>query len=204
MSRLPSPPSGEHLSVLAQPAVDALLTDPDGIYIDVTFGRGGHSKLLLERLSQNGRLIALDRDPLAVGSARSITDQRFHVEHTAFSRLRVTLATLSVLQVQGVLFDLGVSSPQIDDASRGFSLRADGPLDMRMDTSRGETAAEWLARAPIEELTQVIRNYGEERFAASIAKAIVARRADATSGRARPISTTWSRRVPTPSNESHS
>ena len=108
MSRLPSPPSGEHLSVLAQPAVDALLTDPDGIYIDVTFGRGGHSKLLLERLSQNGRLIALDRDPLAVGSARSITDQRFHVEHTPFSRLRVTLATLSVLQVQGVLFDLGV------------------------------------------------------------------------------------------------
>ena len=190
MSRLPSPPSGEHLSVLAPPAIDALLTDPDGTYVDATFGRGGHSKLLLERLSQNGRLIALDRDPLAVAAARSIIDQRFHVEHTPFSRLRVTLETLSVVQVQGVLFDLGVSSPQIDDASRGFSLRADGPLDMRMDTSRGETAAEWLARAPIEELTQVIRDYGEERFAASIAKAIVARRADATSGRARPISTT--------------
>ena len=191
MSSLPPSPSlGEHHAVLAQPAVDAVLTNPDGTYVDATFGRGGHSKLLLERLSQNGRLIALDRDPLAVGSARSISDRRFHVEHTPFSRLRVTLETLSILRVHGVLFDLGVSSPQIDDASRGFSLRSDGPLDMRMDTSRGETAAEWLARAPIEELAQVIRDYGEERFAASIAKAIVARRADSTSGVARPLSTT--------------
>ena len=190
MSHLPSPPSGEHRSVLAQSAVDAVLTDPDGTYVDATFGRGGHSRLLLERLSQNGHLIALDRDPLAVSSARLIVDPRFHVEHTPFSRLRVTLDTLSIVRVQGVLFDLGVSSPQIDDPARGFSLRADGPLDMRMDTSRGETAADWLARASIEELTQVIRDYGEERFAASIAKAIVARRTDSTSGGARPLSTT--------------
>ena len=175
---------------MTQPAVDAVLTDPDGTYVDATFGRGGHSKLLLERLSQNGRLIALDRDPLAVGEARLIADRRFHVEHTPFSRLRVTLETLSISRVHGVLFDLGVSSPQIDDASRGFSLRADGPLDMRMDTSGGETAAAWLARAPVEELAQVIRDYGEERSASSIAKAIVARRAGSTPGGARPLSTT--------------
>lgn len=190
MPRPLSPIAGEHSSVLARPAVDALLTDPDGIYIDATFGRGGHSRLILQRLSPNGRLIALDRDPLAVDAARSISDPRFHAEHTPFSRLRATLDTLSVSQVQGVLFDVGVSSPQIDDPSRGFSLRADGPLDMRMDSTRGETAAEWLARASFEELTQVIRDYGEERFAAPIAKAIVARRAEAVTGGAPPLSTT--------------
>src|ERR671912_1612438 len=190
MSHPSSPLAGEHISVLAQPAVDALLTNPDGIYVDATFGRGGHSHLILEQLSSNGRLIALDRDPLAVDAAHSIADPRFHVEHTPFSQLRVTLHALSVQRVHGVLFDLGVSSPQIDDPSRGFSLRADGPLDMRMDPSRGQTAAEWLARAPLEELTQVIRDYGEERFAASIAKAIVARRTDAATGGARPLATT--------------
>src|SRR5918993_1476729 len=190
MSHPSSPLAGEHISVLAQPAVDALLTNPDGIYVDATFGRGGHSHLILEQLSSNGRLIALDRDPLAVDAARSIADPRFHVEHTPFSQLRVTLHALSVQRVHGVLFDLGVSSPQIDDPSRGFSLRANGPLDMRMDPSRGQTAAEWLARAPFEELAQVIREYGEERFAASIAKAIVARRTDAATGGARPLATT--------------
>ncbi|MEO8188270.1 MAG: 16S rRNA (cytosine(1402)-N(4))-methyltransferase RsmH [Burkholderiaceae bacterium] len=190
MSRPPSPLAGEHHPVLAQPAVDALLTDRDGIYVDATFGRGGHSRLILERLAPNGRLIALDRDLLAVDAAQSIADPRFHVKHTPFSRLRVTLDSLSITRVQGVLFDLGMSSPQIDDPSRGFSLRVDGPLDMRMDTSRGETAANWLARATFEELAQVIRDYGEERFAASIAKAIVARRADATTGGGRPLSTT--------------
>ena len=190
MPHLSSPLAGEHTPVLAQPAVDALLTNRDGIYVDATFGRGGHSRLILERLSPNGRLIALDRDPLAVDAARSIADARFHVEHTPFSRLRVTLHAMGVQRVQGVLFDLGVSSPQIDDPSRGFSLRADGPLDMRMDPSRGQTAAEWLARAPFEELAQVIRDYGEERFAASIAKAIVARRADAATSGAQPLATT--------------
>ncbi len=190
MSRPSSPLAGEHHSVLVQPAVDALLTDRDGTYVDATFGRGGHSRLILERLSRNGRLVALDRDPTATEAARSIADPRFHVEHTPFSRLRVTLDALSIARVHGVLFDLGMSSPQIDDASRGFSLRADGPLDMRMDPSRGETAAEWLARAPFEELTQVIRDYGEERFAASIAKAIVARRTDAKTSGGRPLATT--------------
>ena len=147
-------------------------------------------QLILERLAPNGRLIALDRDPLAVDAARvdrrSSFSRRAHAVFTAASHARA----LSITRVHGVLFDLGVSSPQIDDPSRGFSLRADGPLDMRMDTSRGETAAEWLARAPFEELAQVIRDYGEERFAASIAKAIVARRADAKTGGGRPLSTT--------------
>jgi 16S rRNA (cytosine1402-N4)-methyltransferase len=186
MSRFPSPRAGEHRSVLAQPAVDHLLTDRSGSYIDATFGRGGHSRLILERLAQNGRLIAFDRDPQAVEAGAAIADPRFHIEHTPFSRLRVTLDTLSVTRVHGVLFDLGVSSPQIDDPLRGFSLRADGPLDMRMDPSRGETAADWLARAPFEELAED----GEERFAASIAKAIVARRADADTRGGRPLSTT--------------
>jgi 16S rRNA (cytosine1402-N4)-methyltransferase len=190
MSRFPSPRAGEHRSVLAQPAIDHLLTDRSGSYIDATFGRGGHSRLILERLAPNGRLIAFDRDPQAVEAGAAIADPRFHIEHTPFSRLRVTLDTLSVTRVHGVLFDLGVSSPQIDDPLRGFSLRADGPLDMRMDPSRGETAADWLARAPFEELAQVIREDGEERFAASIAKAIVARRADADTRGGRPLSTT--------------
>ncbi len=179
-----------HAPVLAEQAVDYLLTGKDGTYVDATFGRGGHSRLILERLSPSGRLIALDRDPAAVEAARSIEDPRFHTEHTPFSRLRVTLGTLSIRRVQGVLLDLGLSSPQIDDPSRGFSWRSDGPLDMRMDPSRGETAAEWLARASIEELAQVIRDYGEERFAASIAKAIVARRSDQKTSGAQSLSTT--------------
>ena len=190
MSRSPSPHAGEHRPVLLQQAVDHLLTDRNGTYVDATFGRGGHSRLILERIGRNGRLIAFDRDSLAIEAARSIADPRFHIEHTPFSRLRVTLDALSIARVHGVLFDLGMSSPQIDDPSRGFSLRTDGPLDMRMDSSRGETAAEWLARAPFEELVQVIRDYGEERFAAPIAKAIVARRTDAKTSGGRPLATT--------------
>jgi 16S rRNA (cytosine1402-N4)-methyltransferase len=177
MSSPTSPNASGHRSVLAAQAVEHLLTDPDGIYVDATFGRGGHSRLILEQLGARGRLIALDQDPRAIEAAAAIRDPRFHAEHTAFSRLRETLSALSIPQVQGVLLDIGVSSPQIDDAARGFSWRSDGPLDMRMDTSRGETAGEWLARATVEELTRVIRDYGEERAAASIAKAIVARRA---------------------------
>jgi 16S rRNA (cytosine1402-N4)-methyltransferase len=177
MSSPNSPNASGHRSVLAAQVVEHLLTEPDGTYVDGTFGRGGHSRLILDRLGARGRLIALDRDPRAIEAAHAIRDPRFHAEHTAFSRLRETLAALSVREVQGVLLDIGVSSPQIDDAARGFSLRSDGPLDMRMDTSRGETAGEWLARATVEELTRVIRDYGEERFAAPIAKAIVARRA---------------------------
>ncbi len=182
----PTPPNASgHRSVLATASVEYLLGTPDGTYVDATFGRGGHSRLILSRLSPRGRLIALDRDPAAVAAAQSIGDSRFHIEHTAFSHLRATLQSLGIDAVQGVLMDIGVSSPQIDDPQRGFSLRSDGPLDMRMDSTSGETAAEWLARATTDELTRVIRDYGEERFAASIAKAIVARRASG-----KPIATT--------------
>jgi 16S rRNA (cytosine1402-N4)-methyltransferase len=180
MSSTTLPNASGHRSVLAAHAVAHLLTDRNGTYVDATFGRGGHARRILEQLGPRGRLIAIDRDPQAITSAREITDPRFHAEHTPFSRLRETLSALGIESVQGVLLDIGVSSPQIDDAQRGFSWRADGPLDMRMDTSRGETAGEWLARATLEELTRVIRDYGEERAAASIAKAIVARR---TAGR---------------------
>ena len=165
-----------HLTVLAAPAVGHLVTDPSGVYVDATFGRGGHSRLILSRLSARGRLIALDRDPQAAEAAAAITDTRFHFAHTRFSRLSATLAAMGVTRPQGLLLDLGVSSPQIDAAERGFSWRADAPLDMRMDTSCGITAAQWLASATVEELARVIREYGEERFAASIAKAITARR----------------------------
>ncbi|MGE5714987.1 MAG: 16S rRNA (cytosine(1402)-N(4))-methyltransferase RsmH [Betaproteobacteria bacterium] len=174
-----------HLSVLAAQAVAYLVTDRDGTYVDATFGRGGHARLILQALGPSGRLLALDRDPAAVAAAASITDPRFHIEHTAFSRLEATLTAQGIDRVHGVLLDVGVSSPQIDETARGFSWRGDGPLDMRMDTTRGETAAQWLARASIDELTRVIRDYGEERFAASIAKALVARREAG-----RPVATT--------------
>jgi 16S rRNA (cytosine1402-N4)-methyltransferase len=176
---MPSPftiASPEHRTVLPAAAVEALVTDPAGIYVDATFGRGGHARAILARLAPAGRLVAFDRDTAAQTSAAAIADMRFAFVHAPFSQLRERLQTLAIAQVQGVLLDLGVSSPQIDDPQRGFSLRGDGPLDMRMDTTHGETAAQWLARATVEELTRVIRDYGEERFAASIAKAIVARR----------------------------
>jgi len=174
-----------HRAVLADHAVGFLVTEPDGTYLDATFGRGGHSGLVLQALGTHGRLIALDRDPQAVEAAASISDPRFHIEHTAFSRLEQILAVAGVSALNGALFDIGVSSPQIDTAERGFSWRNDAPLDMRMDTTRGATAAEWLARASIDELTRIIRDYGEERFAAQVAKAIVARREAG-----RPVATT--------------
>jgi 16S rRNA (cytosine1402-N4)-methyltransferase len=182
---VPSNAPAAHLTVLAAPASDYLVTNPDGVYVDATFGRGGHSRQILDRLSRQGRLIALDRDPQAAAAAAAIADARFHFVHTRFSRLSATLVELGVTRVQGLLLDLGVSSPQIDEAARGFSWRADAPLDMRMDTSGGVTAAEWLASATLQELTRVIREYGEERFAAPIAKAIVARREAG-----RPVATT--------------
>ena len=175
----------QHLSVLLPEAVDALVTDADGLYVDGTFGRGGHARAILERLSPQGRLIAFDRDPAAIASAGAdaafAADQRFTIEHTAFSAMTATLAARGIAQVSGVLLDLGVSSPQIDDPERGFSFRFDGPLDMRMDTTRGESAAEFLARADERHIAEVIRDYGEERFALQVAKALVARR---ESGRA--------------------
>jgi 16S rRNA (cytosine1402-N4)-methyltransferase len=176
MSSPTSPNASGHRSVLSASAVEHLVVDPSGVYVDATFGRGGHARAILRRLTTGGRLFALDRDPEAVAAARTIDDPRFHIEHTPFSRLRETLAMHGVARLAGILFDVGVSSPQIDDPARGFSLRMDGPLDMRMDTTRGETAADWLARATVDELTRVLRDYGEERFATPIAKALVARR----------------------------
>jgi 16S rRNA (cytosine1402-N4)-methyltransferase len=165
-----------HRTVLATAAADVVVTLRAGVYVDGTFGRGGHSRELLTRLGADARLIALDRDPEAEAAAQSIADPRFRFVRTRFSRMADTLAAMGITQVQGILLDIGVSSPQIDDPRRGFSLRASGPLDMRMDPTSGESAAEFLARASVAELTRVIRDHGEERFAASIAKALVARR----------------------------
>jgi 16S rRNA (cytosine1402-N4)-methyltransferase len=166
----------EHRTVLLAEAVEALAVKPDGVYVDATFGRGGHSRSILGRLGPAGRLIALDRDPAAVAAARGIADARFGIRHARFARLGAVLSEEGVGMVNGVLFDLGVASPQVDEAERGFSFRADAPLDMRMDPSGGEPAADWLARASEAEIRGVIKNYGEERFAGPIAKAIVAAR----------------------------
>ena len=165
-----------HRTVLLEEAVDALALRADGAYVDATFGRGGHSRLILDRLGPRGRLIALDKDPEAVAAAKRISDARFCVVHASFAELAGVLDRLGLEGVDGVLLDLGVSSPQFDNAARGFSFRRDGPLDMRMDTSRGQTAAQWLDTASEAEIREVIRDYGEERFAKQIAKAIVAAR----------------------------
>ena len=165
-----------HATVLLNEAVEALHVKTDGVYVDCTFGRGGHSRLILERLGEGGRLIALDKDPTAVAAGRAIGDARFQLEHSGFEHLGEVLRKLGAEQVDGVLLDLGVSSPQLDDEQRGFSFRFDAPLDMRMDSSRGQTAAEWLASVGEDELAEVIRDYGEERFARQIARAIVAAR----------------------------
>jgi len=179
----------QHTTVLLAEAVHALVTTPDGVYVDATYGRGGHSRALLAQLSPRGKLIAIDRDPQAVSAATSgetrVTDPRFSIQHTAFSQIVPTLAALGVQRIDGLLMDLGVSSPQIDNPERGFSFRFDGPLDMRMDTTRGESAADFLARADERHIAEVIKDYGEERFAVQIAKALVARR---TSGS--PVRTT--------------
>jgi len=165
-----------HITVLLHEAVDALEIKPDGIYVDGTFGYGGHSLLILERLGKNGRLIAFDKDLSAVTEGRIIKDAGFHIVHSRFSRIQEELQKLGVSRVDGVLLDLGVSSPQLEDASRGFSFRLNGPLDMRMDTSQGQTATEWIASVSEAQLGEVIKNYGEERFAKRIARAVVATR----------------------------
>ena len=165
-----------HTTVLLNEAVEALNIRPDGIYVDGTFGRGGHSARILERLGSNGRLIALDKDPAAVAVGETWRDARFCMVHCGFARLPEVLREQGVAKVDGILLDLGVSSPQLDEAVRGFSFRFDAPLDMRMDTSCGMTAAQWLAAVDESLLTEVIRDYGEERFAKQIARAIVAAR----------------------------
>jgi 16S rRNA (cytosine1402-N4)-methyltransferase len=171
----------QHRTVLLHEAADALVWNPQGTYLDATYGRGGHAREVLARLAPQGRLLAMDRDPDAVAHARSATsgiaDARFGIEHGSFAGLANMLASRGVAQLDGVLLDLGVSSPQIDNPARGFSFRHEGPLDMRMDPTRGFSAAEFLQSATERELTQVIRTHGEERFAAAIAKALVARRA---------------------------
>ncbi len=160
--------------------MSAVLGDPNGVYVDGTFGRGGHSRLLLSRLGPHGRLLAIDRDAEAVASAlrgpHAIEDARFSIHHARFAQMDELLRAQGVAAAQGVMLDLGVSSPQLDDPQRGFSFRFDAPLDMRMDNTRGESAAQYLARASAAELAEVLRDYGEERFAVPIAKAIVARR----------------------------
>jgi 16S rRNA (cytosine1402-N4)-methyltransferase len=173
-------PEFQHRTVLLDEAVDALDLEgarAAGIYIDGTFGRGGHSRLILSRLNNNGRLVAFDKDLQAIATAEQVLDPRFTIVHDSFATMRTALAERGVNQVDGILLDLGISSPQVDDAARGFSFRNDGPLDMRMDTTRGVSAAEWLATVPEQQLEKVIREYGEERFAFQIAKAIAARRA---------------------------
>jgi len=170
-----------HQSVLLQEAVEALAIKPDGIYVDATFGRGGHSRAILARLVSQGKLIALDRDPQAIAAGREMNDARLTLVHAAFSELGAvldSLAGLAAKQVEGILLDIGMSSPQLDQAERGFSFRSDGPLDMRMDTSRGQTAADWLEQATQTEIERVIKNYGEERFAHAIAKALVTARGE--------------------------
>jgi len=178
---------GEHVPVLLEEAVAALAVRPGGTYVDATFGRGGHALRILAGLRGSGRLVALDRDPDAERAAQRIDDPCFTFRRAWFSELPETLAELGIGRIDGALLDLGISSPQIDDARRGFSLRADGPLDMRMDPTRGESAAAFLARAQARELTEVIRDYGEERFAQSIARAIVAARANAPVDRTRQL-----------------
>ena len=167
-----------HTTVLLAEAVDAVAQRPDGLYVDGTYGRGGHARALLQRLSPQGRLLAFDKDPEAVvdGLALASTDPRLSMLHDSFAAMASVLPAHGAGQLDGVLLDLGVSSPQIDQAERGFSFRFDAPLDMRMDTTRGDTAADFLASAPERRIAEVIRDYGEERFAVQIAKALVARR----------------------------
>ena len=151
---------------------------PDGVYVDATFGRGGHSRLILSKLGENGRLVVFDKDPQAIVVAQALAkqDKRVRVVHDGFATFAAALTALDVDKIDGALFDLGISSPQIDEAARGFSFRFDAPLDMRMDTTRGMSAAEWLVMASEQEIHEVIKNYGEERFSRQIARAIVAQR----------------------------
>lgn len=166
----------QHVTVLLNEAVEALITDPDGFYIDGTFGRGGHSALVLQQLSPQGRLLAIDKDLAAIATAREkfSADTRFEIAHDSFASLKSLIVERGwVGKVQGILLDLGVSSPQLDEAERGFSFMQDGPLDMRMDQTRGQSAADWVNSASEEDIAWVLKEYGEERFAKRMARAIV-------------------------------
>ncbi|MGL5037611.1 MAG: 16S rRNA (cytosine(1402)-N(4))-methyltransferase RsmH [Aeromonas sp.] len=166
--------TAEHITVLLHEAVAGLAIKPDGVYVDGTFGRGGHSRLILQHLGPHGRLIAIDRDPQAIAEAAKIQDPRFEIVHGPFSGIASYLDARGLLgKVDGFLLDLGVSSPQLDDAERGFSFMKDGPLDMRMDPTCGQSAAQWLAKADVDDIAWVLKTFGEERFAKKIARAIV-------------------------------
>jgi len=173
-----------HVTVLLEEAVDSLGIKKSGVYIDGTFGFGGHSQLILEKLDENGRLIAFDKDMSAVTTGQAIKNKNFHITHSRFSRIKQELEKLGVSQADGILLDLGVSSLQLEDTSRGFSFRLDGPLDMRMDTSQGQTATELIASVSEKHLGEIIKDYGEERFAKQIAREVVAARSK------QPITTT--------------
>ncbi len=169
----------QHVTVLLQEAVDALVTNPAGFYVDGTFGRGGHSALVLQQLSPEGRLLGIDKDvaAIAVANERFADDKRFGIAHGSFAELAELIEVRDMAgKVDGVLLDLGVSSPQLDEAERGFSFQNDGPLDMRMDQTRGQSAADWVNNATEEEIARVIKEFGEERFAKRMARAIVTER----------------------------
>ncbi|HSF48912.1 MAG TPA: 16S rRNA (cytosine(1402)-N(4))-methyltransferase RsmH [Burkholderiales bacterium] len=197
------PLSSPHAPVLALEAIAALRIHPAGTYVDCTFGRGGHSRLILERLGSEGRLVALDRDPQAEAVASEIRDPRFRFARAPFSRLAGVLQQLGIESVHGVLLDLGVSSPQLEDPARGFSFLRQGPLDMRMDPHTGVAASEWLAAAPEAEIAEVIKRYGEERFARRVARAIVGARAVNPIGTTRELADIVSRAVPTREPNQH-
>jgi 16S rRNA (cytosine1402-N4)-methyltransferase len=188
---------GSHTAVLLEQAVEGLKVRGDGCYVDCTFGRGGHSRAILAQLGRAGRLVALDRDPQAVAAGGEISDGRFRMLHGRFSRLAELARGAGIAAANGILLDLGMSSPQLDDPARGFSFRFDAPLDMRMDPGAGVTAGEWLARASEQEIREVIRNHGEERFAKSIAAAIVAARARGPVGNTRQLAALVAKAVPT-------
>jgi 16S rRNA (cytosine1402-N4)-methyltransferase len=164
-----------HTTVLLHETVDGCVVDPDGVYVDGTFGRGGHSRLLLSKLSNNGKLIGFDKDPLAIASGKELEaeDARFRIVQSSFADMKDELARIGINQVNGILLDLGVSSPQLDDAERGFSFMKDGPLDMRMNPDAGLSAAEWVAETAEAEIARVLKEYGEERFAKRMARALV-------------------------------
>ena len=189
--------AGLHKTVLLNEAVEALRIKADGTYVDATFGRGGHSRAILARLGSSGKLIAIDRDPEALASAATISDSRLVAFQMEFGRIGRVVVEAGVAGVDGVLLDLGVSSPQLDSAARGFSFRFDGPLDMRMDPGHGKTAAEWLAQASEQEIGEVIRRHGEERFAKQIARAIVAARSSGPVDRTRQLAQIVAKAVPT-------
>jgi 16S rRNA (cytosine1402-N4)-methyltransferase len=188
---------GSHTTVFREQAAEELNVHGGGVYVDCTFGRGGHSRAILARLGPAGRVIALDRDPAAIEAGAKLADRRFELVHAKFGALKSALARLGVTRVDGVLLDLGMSSPQLEEAARGFSFSIDGPLDMRMDPTRGITAAQWLATASEGEIREVIENHGEERFAKQIAAAIVAARARGPVGTTRQLALLVAAAVPT-------